>query len=73
MLNKVIELIGARPKLSSIRRSLSVLGRSSKFREPLGARPTLVVMDRFTNMFDLGGNRKGAEEGFVKPPTPPPA
>jgi len=49
-----------------------VLGRSSKFREPLGAQPTLVVVDRFTNMFDLGGNRKGSEEGFEKPPTPPP-
>ena len=30
-------------------------------------------MDRFTNMFDLGGGRRGAEGGLGSPPTPPPA
>jgi hypothetical protein len=30
-------------------------------------------MDRFPNMFDLGGGRKGAEERLRSPPSPPPA
>jgi hypothetical protein len=30
-------------------------------------------MDQFTNMFDLGGGRKGAEEGLGSPPSPTPA
>ena len=28
-------------------------------------------MDRITNLFDLGGGRKGAEGGLGSPPTPP--
>jgi hypothetical protein len=30
-------------------------------------------MDRLTNLFDLGGGRKGAEGGLGSQPTPPPA
>ena len=41
--------------------------------EPLSARPTLGTMDRFTNLFDLGGAHKEAAGGLGSPSTPPPA
>ena len=47
--------------------------RSGYFRETIGARPTRGSMDRFTNMFNLGGGRRGGEGVLGSPPTPPPA